>query len=114
MPSLVFDCHAITPFDFFSAVYFFKARRRFCLLRLYEFFRASCFMLILLVRQIKPAGCFADGSPAQQLRQYWAHVDKTLLWRLGLLQTRAVALSQFRVPGAEFRVNFRLRRDLDN
>jgi hypothetical protein len=37
-------------------MYFFKARRRFCLRRLYEFFRASCFMLILLVRRDKPAG----------------------------------------------------------
>jgi hypothetical protein len=49
MPSLIFDYHPATPFDFFSALYFFKARRRFCLLRLCEFFRASCFMLILLV-----------------------------------------------------------------
>jgi hypothetical protein len=43
------------PFDFFSAMYFFKARRLFCRLRLCEFFRASCFMLILLVRRDKPA-----------------------------------------------------------
>jgi hypothetical protein len=50
MPSLAFDFHATTPFDFFSAMYFFKARRLFCLLRLCEFFRASCFMVILLVR----------------------------------------------------------------
>ena len=57
--------HATTAFDFFSAMYFFKARRFFCLLRLYEFFRASCFMLILLVRRDNPAGCvgweFRDG-----------------------------------------------------
>jgi hypothetical protein len=46
--SLIFDFHAAAVFDFFSALYFFKARRLFCLLRLCEFFRASCFMLILL------------------------------------------------------------------
>jgi hypothetical protein len=63
---LVFDCHATTPFDFFSATYFFKARRLFCLLRLREFFRASCFMLILLVRRDKPGGLFADGSSARR------------------------------------------------
>jgi hypothetical protein len=50
------DCYAPNPFDFFSATYFFKARRLFCRLRLCEFFRASCFMLILLVRRDKPAG----------------------------------------------------------
>jgi hypothetical protein len=66
MPSLVFDFHATTAFDFFSAMYFFKARRLFCLLRLCEFFRASCFMLILLVRRDKPAGCFADESSARR------------------------------------------------
>jgi hypothetical protein len=49
MPTLIFDYHPATAFDFFSALYFFKARRLFCLLRLCEFFRASCFMLILLV-----------------------------------------------------------------
>src|ERR671924_1288966 len=55
------------PFDFFSAKYFFIARRFSFLLRLCRFFLASCFMLILLVRRHKPAGCFADrGSP--QLR----------------------------------------------
>jgi hypothetical protein len=57
MLSLVFDFHATTPFDFLSAMYFLKARRLFCRLRLCEFFRASCFMLILLVRRDKPAGC---------------------------------------------------------
>src|SRR5437016_287690 len=62
--TLVFDCYATTPFDFFSALYFFKARRLFCFLRLCEFFRASCFMLILLVCRDKPAGCVADGSSA--------------------------------------------------
>ena len=51
MSSLVFDFHATAAFDFLSAMYFFKARRFFCLLRLWEFFRASCFMLILLVRR---------------------------------------------------------------
>ncbi len=55
--SRIFDFHATTAFDFFSAMYFFIARRLFCLLRLYEFFRASCFMLIPLVRRDKPAGC---------------------------------------------------------
>ena len=53
--SLVFDFYAATSFDFFFAVYFFMARRFFCLLRLCKFFRASCFMLILLVRRDKPA-----------------------------------------------------------
>ena len=60
---LVFDFYATTPFDFFSALYFFKARRLFCLLRLCEFFRASCFMLILLVRRDKPAGCLRMEVP---------------------------------------------------
>jgi hypothetical protein len=58
VPSLVLDFYATTPFDFFSATYFLIARRLFCLLRLCEFFRASCFMLILLVRR----DC--DGSSA--------------------------------------------------
>jgi hypothetical protein len=35
--SLVFDFHAAIPFDFFSARYFFKARRLFCLLRRCKF-----------------------------------------------------------------------------
>ncbi len=61
MPSLVSDFHAT--FDFFSAMYFLIARRLFCLLRLYEFFRASCFMLILLVRRDKPAGCLRMRVP---------------------------------------------------
>ena len=38
-------------------MYFFIARRLFCLLRLCEFFRASCFMLVLLVPRDIPAGC---------------------------------------------------------
>jgi hypothetical protein len=57
------NCHPATAFDFFSAMYFFIARRLFFLLRLYEFFRASCFMLILLVRRDKPAGCLRMGVP---------------------------------------------------
>jgi len=60
-PSLGFDFHATNPFDFFSARYFFITRRFFCLLRLYEFFRASCFMLLLLVRRDRPAGCLRMG-----------------------------------------------------
>jgi hypothetical protein len=60
---LVFDFYATTPFDFFSATYFLIARRLFCLLRLCEFFRASCFMIILLVRGNKPAGCLRMGVP---------------------------------------------------
>jgi hypothetical protein len=60
MRNTVFDFHATTPFDFFSAMYFLMARRLFCLLRLCEFFRASCFMLILLVRRYKPVGYFAS------------------------------------------------------
>jgi hypothetical protein len=59
-----FSFHATSPFDFFSAMYFFKARRLFCLLRLCRFFRASSFMLILLVRRDKRSGLFADGSSA--------------------------------------------------
>ena len=66
MPSLAFDFHATALFDFFSATYFFIARRLFCLLRLCEFFRASCFMLILLVRRGKPAGCLRMGVPHGQ------------------------------------------------
>jgi hypothetical protein len=62
--SLIFDFHATTRFDFFSAMYFLIARRFFCLLRLCLFFRASCFfMLILLVRRDKPAGCLRMGVP---------------------------------------------------
>jgi hypothetical protein len=49
------DFCAITPFDFFVAMYFFIVRRRSLRLRLCRFFRASCFMLILLVRRDKPA-----------------------------------------------------------
>jgi hypothetical protein len=59
MPSLYF--HAT--FDFFSAMYFLIARRLFCLLRLCEFLRASCFMLILLVRRGNPAGCLRMRIP---------------------------------------------------
>jgi hypothetical protein len=51
MASLVFDFQATTAFDFFSAAYFFKARRFFCLLRLRELFRAFCFIPILLVHR---------------------------------------------------------------
>jgi hypothetical protein len=58
-----FDFYAAVPFDFFSAMYFFMARRFFCLLRLCKFFRASCFMLILLVRRDKPAGCLRMRMP---------------------------------------------------
>ena len=39
------------PFDFFPAMYFLISRRLFCFLRRCQFFRASCFMLILLVRR---------------------------------------------------------------
>src|SRR2546428_8626865 len=60
-PPLV-DFHATAAFDFFSAMYFFIARRLFCLLRLCRFFRASSFMLILLVRRDKPASCLRDGE----------------------------------------------------
>ena len=63
MPSLAFDFHATTPFDFFSAMYFLIARRFFCLLRLCRSFRASCFKLILLVRRDKVAGCLRMGVP---------------------------------------------------
>ncbi len=61
--TLVFDFYATTPFDFFSAMYVLIARRLFCLLRLCQFFRASCFMLILLVRRDKPAGYLRMGVP---------------------------------------------------
>jgi hypothetical protein len=42
-------------------MYFLIARRLFCLLRLCQFFRASCFTLVLLVR-----GLFADWSSGRQ------------------------------------------------
>ena len=45
----------LPPFDFFSAMYFLIARRLLFLLRFRQFFRASCFMLILLERRDKPA-----------------------------------------------------------
>src|SRR5437773_10919038 len=64
-PPLV-DFHATSSFDFFSAIYFLIARRLFCLLRLCRFFRASSFMLILLVRGDKPAGCLRDGSSVRR------------------------------------------------
>ena len=50
-------------FDFFSAAYFFIARRFFCLARLCKFFRASCFMIVLLVRRDNGGLC-ADQNPA--------------------------------------------------
>ena len=53
--------YATTPFDFFSAMYFLIARRLLFLLRFRQFFRASCFMPILLVRRNKPAGCLRMG-----------------------------------------------------
>ena len=56
---LAVDFHATAAFDFFSAMYFLIARRLFCLLRLCRFFRASSFMLILLVRGDKRSGLFA-------------------------------------------------------
>jgi hypothetical protein len=59
----VFDFHATTPFDFFPAMYFLIARRLFCLLRRCQFYRASCFMPILLVRRDKPASCLRMGVP---------------------------------------------------
>jgi hypothetical protein len=65
---LVFDFHATTAFDVFSATYFFMARRAFCLLRRRKFFRASCFMLILLVRRAKPAGCLRMGVARLRVR----------------------------------------------
>ncbi len=57
------DFDAATPFDFFSAMYFLIARRLLFFLRLCESFRASCFMLILLARRDKPAGCLQTGVP---------------------------------------------------
>jgi hypothetical protein len=60
---LGFDFYAAASFDFFSAMYFFMARRFFCLLRLCKFLRASCFILFLLVRRDKPAGCLRMGMP---------------------------------------------------
>jgi hypothetical protein len=62
---LVFHFHATSSVDFFSPRYFLIARRLFCLLRLCEFFRASCFMLIFLLRGHKPA-LFVDGSSARR------------------------------------------------
>jgi hypothetical protein len=53
--------YATTPFDFFSAMYFLIARRLLFLLRFRQFFRASCFMPILLVRRDKPAGYLRMG-----------------------------------------------------
>jgi len=44
-------------------MYFFIARRLLFLLRFCQFFRASCFMLILLERRDKPAGCLRMGVP---------------------------------------------------
>src|SRR5262245_60764055 len=40
-----FPWSTTNPFDFFSAMCFLIARRLFCLLRLCQFFRASCFIL---------------------------------------------------------------------
>ena len=57
------DFHATTPFNFFSAMYFLIARRLLFLLRFCQSFRASCFMLILLARRDKPAGCLRTGVP---------------------------------------------------
>jgi len=57
------DCPATTPFDFVFPMYFLKARRFFCLLRLCKFFRASCFMLVFLARRDKPAGCLRMWVP---------------------------------------------------
>jgi len=57
--------YATTPFAFFSAMYFFIARRLFCFSRLCKFLRASCFMLILLVHRDKPAGYLRRGSSAR-------------------------------------------------
>ena len=57
MPFLIFDFHVAATVDFFAAMYFLIASRLFCLLRLCQFFRASCFTLVLLVRRL-----FADGS----------------------------------------------------
>jgi len=82
-PSLRFSRYH--PFDFFLAMYFLIARRLFCLLRRCQFFRASCFMLILLVRRDKPGGLFADGSSARlrvshppDLSHAWFSFNQTL------------------------------------
>src|SRR5262245_50236702 len=61
MPFLIFDFHVAATVDFFAAMYFLIARRLFCLLRLCQFFRASCFTLVLLVR-----GLFADRSSVRR------------------------------------------------
>src|SRR5215467_6693896 len=61
MPLLIFDFHVAATVDFFAAMYFLIASRLFCLLRLCQFFRASCFTLALLVR-----GLFADGSSVRR------------------------------------------------
>src|SRR5262244_841500 len=61
MPFLIFDFHVTATVDFFAAMYFLIARRLFCLLRLCQFFRASCFTLVLLVR-----GLSADGSSVRR------------------------------------------------
>src|SRR5262245_56563264 len=58
-PNLRF--HVTATVDFFAAMYFLIARRLFCLLRLCQFFRASCFTLVLLVR-----GLSADGSSVRR------------------------------------------------
>src|SRR5207237_4463512 len=76
--ALVFDFHATTPFDFFSAMYVLIARRLFCLLRLCQFFRASCFMLILLVRRDKPAGYLRMGVPHGE--GLTTHADLSHAW----------------------------------
>ena len=60
------DFDAATPFDFFSAMYFLIARRLLFFLRLCESFRASCFMLFLLARRDKPAGCLQTGVPHRE------------------------------------------------
>src|SRR5499427_2798962 len=61
MPFLISDFHVTATVDFFAAMYFLIASRLFCLLRLCQFFRASCFTLALLVR-----GLFADGSSVRR------------------------------------------------
>jgi hypothetical protein len=61
MPFLISDFHVTATVNFFAAMYFLIARRLFCLLRLCQFFRASCFTLVLLVR-----GLFADWSSGRQ------------------------------------------------
>src|SRR5215813_15576429 len=58
---LISDFHVTATVDFFAAMYFLIASRLFCLLRLCQFFRASCFTLVLLVR-----GLFADGSSVRR------------------------------------------------